>query len=151
MIETIETGSEKVLGVKLRGTLHDDDYKQFEPQIETVLTREGKVRLFVQFDDFHGWDMQAAWDDFKFGLKHYSDFERIAMVGDRKWEKWMAALCKPFTKAQLRYFDKTEVEAAWKWIRDGHDKERPEPEEEDRTMDSSGRVEAWRGFPWYGF
>ncbi len=38
------------------------------------------------------------------------------MVGDRKWEKWMANFCKPFTKANVRYFDKLEVDAAWKWL-----------------------------------
>ena len=45
------------------------------------------MRLFVLFEDFHGWDLHAAWDEFKFGLKHDADFERIAMVGDRKWQK----------------------------------------------------------------
>ena len=98
MIETIETGSPKVVGFKLCGKLHDEDYKQFVPKMETILTAEGKVRLFIQLEDFHGWDLHAAWDDFKFSLKHYSDFERIAMVGDRKWEKWMANFCKPLPR-----------------------------------------------------
>ena len=69
MIATIETGSPKVIGVKLSGKLHDEDYKRFVPMIESILTAEGKVRLFVQFEEFQGWDMHAAWDDFKFGLQ----------------------------------------------------------------------------------
>ena len=106
MIATIETGSPKMVGLKLSGKLHDEDYKRFVPMIESILTAEGKVRLFVQFEEFQGWDMHAAWDDFKFALKHYSDFERIVMVGDRRWEKWMASVCKPFTKAKVKYFDR---------------------------------------------
>ena len=117
MIATIETGSPRVVGFKLSGTLHDEDYQQFVPTMETILTAAGTVRLFIELEDFHGWDWRAAWDDFKFGLKHYSDFERIAMVGDRKWEKWMATFCKPFTRAKVRYFDVTECEAAWKWLK----------------------------------
>jgi len=148
MIETIDTGLEKVVGVKLRGTLHDEDYQQFVPRMETLLTTQGKVRLFVQFEDFHGWDLHAAWDDLKFGVKHYADFERIAMVGDHKWEQWMSALCKPFTKAQVRYFDETEVADAWRWLREDGE---PELAEKDRTMETGGEPEAWRGFPWYGF
>jgi hypothetical protein len=62
MIETIETSSPKVVGFKLSGRLHDEDYKQFVPKIETIMTAHGKVRLFVQFEDFHGWDLHAAWD-----------------------------------------------------------------------------------------
>ncbi|HRW66130.1 MAG TPA: STAS/SEC14 domain-containing protein, partial [Candidatus Competibacter sp.] len=65
------------------------------------------------------WDLHAMWDDFQFGVKHYSDLERIAIVGDRKWEEWMAKLCKPFTKASVNYFDVSQIDAAWAWLREG--------------------------------
>ncbi len=119
MIETIETGSPKVVGLKLTGKLRDEDYRQFVPTIEAVMTAQGKIRLFVQFEDFHGWDLHAVWDDTKFAFKHYSDFDRIAMVGDRRWEKWMAQVCKPFTKAKVRYFDASQADGAWAWLREG--------------------------------
>ncbi len=118
MIETLDTGSPKIVGFKLHGKLHDDDYRSFVPAVDAAVAAEGKVRLFAQFEDFHGWDLHAAWDDFKFGLKHYSDFERIAMVGERKWEAWMTKVCKPFTKAMVKYFDQTEVDKAWTWLRE---------------------------------
>ena len=118
MIETIETGSAKVVGFRLSGKLHNEDYQSFVPKMEAIVAAEGKVRLLAQFEDFHGWDLHAAWDDFKFGLRRFSDFERIAMVGDRKWEQWMASFCKPFTKAAVKYFDASEVDAAWKWLRE---------------------------------
>ena len=77
------------------------------------------AKALAQFEDFHGWDLHAAWDDFKFGLKHYSDFERIAMVGETKWEAWMSRVCKPFTKAKVRYFSNSEVDKAWNWLQEG--------------------------------
>jgi hypothetical protein len=147
MIATIETGSPKVLGLKLCGKLHDEDYKLFVPEMETILTTEGKVRLFIQFEDFHGWDLHAAWDDLKFGLKHYSDFERIAMVGDRRWEKWMASFCKPFTMAKVRYFDKADVDAAWKWLEDNEDKA---AEETDHPLGKADNDDVLGAYPWYG-
>ena len=52
MIETIETGSPQVVGLKLSGTLHDNDYKRFVPMMEGILTVVGKVRLFIQLEDF---------------------------------------------------------------------------------------------------
>ena len=42
--------------------------------------------------------------------------ERIALVGDKVWEKWMAKICKPFTLAKLQYFDAKDIDAAWKWL-----------------------------------
>jgi len=148
MIETIETGSPQVVGLKLSGTLHDDDYQRFVPMMEGIFTVVGKVRLFIQLEDFHGWDLHAAWDDFKFSLKHYSDFERIAMVGDRKWEKWMANFCKPFTTATVKYFHRLEVYAAWTWLLENDDDNKA-VEENDRTADGSEEPDKWGTFPWY--
>lgn len=53
-------------------------------------------------NDVHGWEVSAAWEDFKFGIGHFSDIERLAMVGETRWQEGMARLCKPFTKAGVR-------------------------------------------------
>lgn len=120
MIERIDSASPKVVGFRLSGKLHDEDYKTFVPAMDAaVAAAGGKVRMLVLLEDFHGWDLRAAWDDTKFALKHYSDFERIAMVGDKKWEEWMTTVCKPFTRASIRYFDAAQTEAAWAWVREG--------------------------------
>ena len=137
MIATIETGSPNVVGLKLPGKLHDENYKRFVQTMQAILSVERNVRLFVQLEDFHGWDLYAAWEELKVGLMHYSNFERIVMVGDRKWEKWMANFCKPFTKAKVKYFDTSEVDAAWKWL--GKTTRTVEPRKnKDRTLDVVG-------------
>jgi hypothetical protein len=59
------------------------------------------------------------WDDLKFTRRHYADFDRIAMVGDRWWEAWLATICRPFTRAKVRYFDASKVDDAWAWLREG--------------------------------
>ena len=116
MIEQLPRSTDKVLGFKISGKLHDEDYKKFVPMIDEAAAKEGKVRLLAQFHDFHGWDLHALWDDIKFATKHCTDIERIALVGDRKWEEWMAKVCKPFTMAKIRYFDAAEVPAAQAWL-----------------------------------
>ena len=119
MITPLDTGSPTVLGFKLSGTLHDEDYRVFVPAVDSAVAQQGKIRLLVQFEDFHGWDLKAAWDDLKFGVTHYSAMERMAMVGDRRWEEWMAKLCKPFTGAEIEYFDASDIDAARAWLREG--------------------------------
>ncbi len=47
-----------------------------------------------------------------------NDF-RIAIVGDKAWEKVMATLCKPFTKADVQYYDVADMELARAWLREG--------------------------------
>ena len=118
MITQLESGSANIVGFILSGKLHDEDYRTFVPLLDAAVAAQSKMRLFARFEDFHGWDLRAAWDDFKFGLKHYASFERIALVGDRRWEEWMAIFCKPFTQAEVRYFNATDEAAAWAWLRE---------------------------------
>jgi len=116
MIEKLERSSGSVLGYKMTGKLHDEDYRLFIPEVEEAIRAGGKIRLLAEFHDFHGWDVHALWDDIKFSTKHCADVEQIALVGDKKWEKWMAKVCQPFTTAKVRYFDVSEAEAAWQWL-----------------------------------
>ena len=116
MIEELKRDSDKVVGFKLSGKLHDEDYKTFVPRIDAAIAEEGKVRLLAWFHDFHGWDLHALWDDTLFATTHCTKIERIALVGDKKWEEWMAKVCKPFTMAKIEYFDASEIDAAWQWL-----------------------------------
>ena len=123
MISELPTDSPRVLAFKLTGKLHDADYETFIPAIDggiaTALASGGPARLLALFEDFHGWTIAAAWDDTKFGLKHYADLERIALVGDKTWEAWMATVCTPFTAASVKYFDTADTPAAWAWVQEG--------------------------------
>ena len=116
MIEQLSTGNEKILAFKLSGKLRDEDYKTFVPLVDAAIAKEGKARILTQFHDFQGWDAHALWDDIKFATTHCTKIERIALVGEKKWEKWMAAVCKPFTMAKVRSFDAAEIDAAREWL-----------------------------------
>lgn len=119
MIETLPSSRPEVLGFKLSGKLHDVDYKTFVPAIDAAIAKQGKVRLLAQFHDFQGWDARALWDDIKFSTTHCTKIDRIALVGEKKWEQWMATVCKPFTMATIKYFDASNIADAQKWLQEG--------------------------------
>ena len=104
------------LTVRLTGKLQKDDYKHFLPEVEQAIQSHGKLRMLVEMHDFHGWTPGAIWEDIKFDAKHFRDIERLAMVGEKKWEHGMAAFCKPFTTATVRYFPKEQSAEAQAWI-----------------------------------
>jgi hypothetical protein len=118
MIEQLPGSSGDILGFKISGKLHDEDYAHFVPVIDAAAAQAGKVRLLAQFEDFHGWDLRALWDDVKFAATHCHKIDRIAVIGDSKWEEYMAKVCKPFTFARIKYFDASEIAAAWAWVRE---------------------------------
>jgi hypothetical protein len=109
----------KVIAVDVSGKLTDEDYQRFIPEFGRQAARHQKIRLLFEMSQFHGWEVKAAWDDLKMGLKHEGQVERIAMVGEKKWQEWMATFAKPFTSAEVRYFDKVEDVAARAWLSEG--------------------------------
>jgi hypothetical protein len=112
----LEKNGGKVLEVAVSGKLTPGDYEQFSPAFERLVNQRGKIRVLFEMTDFHGWDAAAVWDDIKFDLKHFADIERVAMVGDKQWEKGMSVFCRPFTTATIRYFDHAAIEDARAWL-----------------------------------
>ncbi len=118
VIEQLKDLPAHTLGFKMSGKLHDEDYKMFVPLVDAEIAKDGKVNMLAQFHDFHGWDAKALWDDIKFSTTHCTKIKKIALVGEKPWEKWMATVCKPFTMAKIEYFDSANIEAAKAWLKD---------------------------------
>ncbi len=106
----------RVLVVRIAGKVQAADYTHFVPAIEEAVRKHGKVDILVEMLDFHGWTAGAFWQDAKFDAKHFNDINRLAIVGDQKWEQWMATFCRPFTTATIKYFPVEELPEAKAWL-----------------------------------
>jgi len=113
-IDVISAG--KLLHVKVTGKLTKEAYEAFAPVVDEQMQEHGKVRILFEMHDFHGWTAGALWEDIKFDFKHWKDIERLAIVGESKWEAGMAVFCKPFTTAKVQYFDHARLDDAKAWI-----------------------------------
>jgi hypothetical protein len=115
-IQLNEENGGKILVVHISGKLVKADYRHFVPEFERLLRQHGKLRVLFDMTGLHGWDAAAMWEDIKFDTKHFADIERLAIVGDKKWQQGMATFFKPFTKATIRYFDHDDAAEARKWL-----------------------------------
>ncbi len=114
----LEENGNKIVTLIFREKLTKADYELFVPQLENLMEKEDTIRILVEFQDFQGWTLGALWEDTKFGTKHFNDIDRLTIVGDRQWEKFLASFIKPFTTATVRYFDSLEKEAAKQWLKE---------------------------------
>ena len=112
----IDDTNSAYLAIELSGKLTAEDYESFVPKVESIVREKGTIRILMKMHDFHGWEMAAAWEDTKFGARHFHDIVRLAMVGEKAWQHGMAMFCKPFTKATVRYFDSSVGDEAESWI-----------------------------------
>ncbi|HEY8904385.1 MAG TPA: STAS/SEC14 domain-containing protein [Chthoniobacterales bacterium] len=115
-IDLTEIQNGRVLEVRVSGKIVKEDYETFVPAMDRLVRQHGKIQMLMEMHDFHGWTLGAAWEDTKFALHHFHDIERLAIVGETKWQEAMAAFCKPFTKAEVRFFDRKDIDDAREWV-----------------------------------
>jgi hypothetical protein len=116
MLELTEKQGGKILEAHVSGKLEQSDYEAFGPRVEQLVQQHGKLRILLCMHDFEGWSASGLWEDIKFDVKHFNDVEKVAMVGEKKWEKGMAIVCKPFTTATVRFFERSELDSARQWL-----------------------------------
>lgn len=54
-----------------------------------------------------------AWDDFKLGLKHNNHFRKIAIYGNKGWQKMAARVGGWFISGEVKFFEDPEQAIAW--------------------------------------
>ncbi|MFB3890524.1 MAG: STAS/SEC14 domain-containing protein [Phycisphaerae bacterium] len=115
-VQVDEVDDGKVVVIRVSGRLAKEDYERFVPEVDRLVERHGRIRMLLEMHDFHGWSCGALWEDTKFAFRHFRDIERLAVVGEKKWQRGMATFCKPFTKAEVRYFDHNHTDEARAWL-----------------------------------
>lgn len=115
-IQIIEENGGKILVLHVTGKVVKADYEECASHFERLVRQFGKLRVLFDLTGFQGFDAGALWEEIKFDIKHFADIERIAVVGDKKWQHGMTTFFKPFTKATLRYFDHADAIEARTWL-----------------------------------
>jgi hypothetical protein len=108
-------GQEFFVTLKAVGKLTHEDYQEMTPVLEAALQRveEPRIRLLFDGTEMEGWELRAAWDDFKMGLKHGSKFEKIAIYGNRNWQEIAAKVGSWFMSGEVQYFESYTDAVAW--------------------------------------
>jgi hypothetical protein len=109
------TGRDFFLTLRATGKLTHEDYETITPMIDSALgaVKEPKVRALIDGTEMEGWELRAAWDDFKLGLKHGNEFEKIAIYGNKNWQEIAAKIGSWFVTGEVRYFDSEAQALSW--------------------------------------
>lgn len=117
MLQILAETTGNLVAVKATDTLTGADYDELIPILDETLKKFDKLNLYFEMEHFSGWNLKSFWQDAKFDAQHASDFEAIAMVGDKKWQDWMTSFMKPFTSAEVKYFDLVDKTKAIAWAK----------------------------------
>lgn len=108
-------GNEFFLSIKAFGKLKHEDYLTINPMIDSALegVKNPYINALIDASEFQGWELRAAWDDLKLDLKHSHKFSKIAIFGNKKWQKYAAKIGTWFVSGEIKYFEDSELAIAW--------------------------------------
>jgi len=103
------------MSFKAVGKLTHEDYEQITPMIDSALqgVKNPKVNVFMDASELEGWELRAAWDDLKLGLKHGNHFDKIAIYGNKKWQEYAAKIGTWFVAGEIKYFENAGEALTW--------------------------------------
>ncbi|MBK5098872.1 MAG: STAS/SEC14 domain-containing protein [Gemmatimonadetes bacterium] len=114
MIATMSRSSGNVLGFSVSGYVTRADYETLTPAVAEAVKEFGSICLLLDLTGFH-WEKMNAWGaDLHFGKEFHDKIDKMAIVGDRKWEKHLATLCTPFYAREAKFFETDDD--AWTWL-----------------------------------
>ncbi|MCC4263059.1 STAS/SEC14 domain-containing protein [Oceanimonas baumannii] len=110
-------GSEFFLVFRATGKLTHEDYQAITPFLDAALAGvKGKhVKVLVDISSFAGWELRAAWDDFKLGVKMGSQIEKVAIYGDKNWQELASRVGSWFISGEVHSFN--DYGAAIEWLK----------------------------------
>lgn len=105
------------LSLTVAGKLTHEDYQKITPLLDNALEGldDPNLLAYVDIREFEGWELRAAWDDFKLGAKHHKAFKRVAIVGDQRWADVAAKVGSWFIAGEMKDFD--QPNEALEWLR----------------------------------
>jgi hypothetical protein len=118
MSTQIEKMLDNVVAIQVGENTTGQEMAQITEALRRTIMEWGKIRLFVEIEDFRHMDSEALIEKLRFAISSAKDIERVAVISRRVWIKaWIQAggLVLP---TQLMHFDASEKEAAWRWIRE---------------------------------
>jgi len=103
--------------LKINGKLTHEDYMVLVPMMENTvkLVPNPKVNMLIDAQEFTGWELQAAWDDFRFGMEFKDTFVKIAIVGTKAWQEYIAKMGDWFIDGEVKFF--FDLNEAKDWIK----------------------------------
>ena len=109
--------SGNLLQVKIKGVLAKAELDRIQGVAVEMIEREGKINTLVLLEDFQGWEKAGDWEEMSFAYEHDKDIEKMAMVGDPKWELQALSFAgKPYTSKKVEFFDTSRLDEARAWI-----------------------------------
>ncbi len=121
MITRLPESSGGVIGFAIVGQVTAEEAEEMGERIRLLIESRGEqpIGILVDLAEMGGMDLQARWEEIRFLQKYTNHIARMAVVGAHTWEKIssMFVMAAALLQGETLYFQSSELEQAWRWVR----------------------------------
>ncbi|UYZ59897.1 SpoIIAA family protein [Hymenobacter latericus] len=118
MLRAVDHPDHNLLTFIINGPISRADYDQVVPVLEQKIARWNKVNVCVEVRHFDGISLRALWEEIRQDIKHYKDFNRVAVITeDSALVNAAVGLGTSLTPALIKHFTPQQKQSAEDWAR----------------------------------
>ncbi|MFP4698505.1 MAG: STAS/SEC14 domain-containing protein [Eubacteriales bacterium] len=113
---TIKTNEKpSIIEVEIEGKVKENDIKEFENYFKQKRKSQDEINLLMSIKEI-GYSFNGLIEDFKFESKYWNEFNRIAILSDKKWLEFVSKIADSLPNVEVKHFDYDEKEKAINWF-----------------------------------
>jgi hypothetical protein len=117
MIKILERSKGNVFGFEATEGISESDVRDVASQLDEAIKIYGKINWLFVMKTVKYTSLRAMYEDMMWLLKNLKHFDRMAVVGDKKWEELLI-------KADglvfgEKYYDISQIDDAWEYVEGG--------------------------------
>lgn len=114
---TIQRIDDHTCLLRLSVTVLRTEFDNVQDPVAEDIDRGVKPRILAVLEDFEGWEQSLAWGNLDFRYGHSNDIEKIAIVGEPRFEQAALAFAGTgFRNAPVKFFPDSRLAEARAWL-----------------------------------
>ena len=118
MVELLKDFPPYVAAYRAYGAISKEEYQQVVmARVNEVAGKYGKINFLVRLEtDMDNYSIGAFIDYLKISFRHFSKWNRMAIVSDERWLRTAYELLSPLVHGVIKGYKLNEFEEARQWV-----------------------------------
>lgn len=107
---------DNVIEVEIKGKITENDMKNFEDYFNQKKKNNEEINLLMCIDEIN-YSLDGFIEDLKFDTSHWDEFNKIALLSDKKWIEVGSKIIEYLPKIEVEHFNYNERDKAMAWFK----------------------------------
>ncbi|MBT2571360.1 STAS/SEC14 domain-containing protein [Planococcus sp. ISL-110] len=118
MLSFIPSQDSQTIAFEVNETVTKEDLLKLKRAIEEQFPGDQQFNAFAIMQQVKMPTVKALIEEVKIDIKHWSQYNKLAVISEKKFLETMTGLSNFLPGIQSRHFHMNEMEQAWSWIKE---------------------------------